>query len=921
MNKLYKIIFVMAILFSTSLFAQHTVSGVVTDATSGDRLIGANVYFPDLNVGAATDANGEYSISVAAGTHLINCSFIGFDKIVQEIVVNADMTLNFSMQEYQFTLSVTVISDRVKERETPVAFSNIDKKDIEFMLGSQDIPLAMNITPSVFATNQGSGAGDSRINVRGFDQRNVAVMINGNPMNDMENGWVYWSNWDGLGDATSSIQMQRGLSAVNLAVPSIGGTMNIITDPSQHKAGAFFKNEIGSAGFHKQSLFAHTGLVGGKFAMSFGGVRKVGDGMADRTYTDAWAYYLGMAYQINNNNRLELYAMGAPQAHGHRLYKLNAATFSHELAEELGFPSEALLDPKLREQGILYNANYNSVSPMYNGMQWERSYWNNNLNLRHDPTFLMERRNFFHKPLVNLNWYSKFSDKFSLYSTVYYSGGQGGGTGTFGSINYDYSLLQRVPDWNSTIAENMENIVFDDPYGTGDSSYYAISTDRRDDETFNRSGILRNSVNQQWTFGALSKAYWKVSKSLTTSFGIDWRTAEIDHYREVRDLLGNDFFHWSGNDFDSGTDYYKTLGDKIDYNNTNTVNWLGGYVQGEYTKNKITIYGTAGYSMIKYDFVDHFSMDESGGKVTAETDWIAGYQFKGGASFRASDQVHLFVNGGYVSKVPIFDQVIDDGNGEVVEDPNNEKFISFEAGINTSLAKNRVNISFNGYFTSWTDRAQTIGVINSVTFEDALVRLDGISSTHFGAELEGSWQPARCIRFNAAASFGVWEYTDDVSGTYIPDRSDPSTTETYNYYLKDLKVGDAPQTQIVVGLTIFPVPGMQAQILMRSYANYYSQYDPFDRTDEEDKEQVWKIPNYTLVDVNFAYRIPGQIVGMDVTVFAHVFNVLNELYVQDATDNSSYNAWTGDGKNHAADDAEIYPGLPTTFNVGFSAAL
>ena len=45
----------------------------------------------------------------------------------------------------------------------------------------------------------------------------------------MENGWVYWSNWDGVGDATSSIQMKRSISS-NLAT-SIGGTMNIITDP------------------------------------------------------------------------------------------------------------------------------------------------------------------------------------------------------------------------------------------------------------------------------------------------------------------------------------------------------------------------------------------------------------------------------------------------------------------------------------------------------------------------------------------------------------------------------------------------------------------------------------------------------------------------------------------------------------------
>ena len=87
---------------------------------------------------------------------------------------------------------------------------------MEFRLGSQDLPMALNLTPSVYATQQGGGAGDARINVRGFNQRNVAVMINGVPQNDMENGWVYWSNWDGVADASHSIQMQRGLSAVNL---------------------------------------------------------------------------------------------------------------------------------------------------------------------------------------------------------------------------------------------------------------------------------------------------------------------------------------------------------------------------------------------------------------------------------------------------------------------------------------------------------------------------------------------------------------------------------------------------------------------------------------------------------------------------------------------------------------------------------
>ena len=116
-------------------------------------------------------------------------------------------------------------------------------------------------------------------------------MINGVPQNDMENGWVYWSNWDCVGDAAASIQMQRGLSAVNLAAPSVGGTMNIITDPTAHSRGGKFKQEVGAGGFLKTTVNLNTGLIGDKMAFSTTLVRKTGDGVIDKTWTDAWAYY------------------------------------------------------------------------------------------------------------------------------------------------------------------------------------------------------------------------------------------------------------------------------------------------------------------------------------------------------------------------------------------------------------------------------------------------------------------------------------------------------------------------------------------------------------------------------------------------------------------------------------------------------
>jgi iron complex outermembrane receptor protein len=921
MKKIYAISIALVLLVSFATLAQtYKITGKVTDGTSGEALIGANIFLKGTSWGAASDANGNYSITARPGSYTITCSYIGYEKVEKDIEVNGDMTLNFSLKEYQFTLNVTVISDRAKERETPVAFTDIDKKQIQFNLGSRDIPLVWNSAPSVFATNNGGGAGDARVNIRGFTQRNVTIMINGIPINDMENAWVYWSNWDGLGDVTSSIQIQRGLSATNLATPSIGGTVNIITDPTQQKAGVLYQNETGTAGFSKNTLYANTGLIDEKFALSMGGVRKVGEGYADKTWTDAWAYYLGAAYQINNSNRLELYAMGAPQQHGQRRWRLNIATFSHELASELGYPESALNDKKLREQGLLYNSNWAGVNSSYTGMQWQRSYWNNDMNQRHDLSYINESVNYYHKPIVNLNWYSQLAKAWSLYATIYYSGGLGGGTGTFGSMKYNRDLLQQVVDWDATIASNRTHIDTVD-FGNGPTQYIVSNNISGDP---NRGGILRNSVNSQWTYGAIAKAFWKSTENLTTSFGVDWRIAQIDHFREVSDLLGNDYYYFTGNEFENGNDYYKKLGDKIDYNNTNKVNWLGGYLQAEYTKQKYTLYGTAGYSVIKYNYADHFKMNAEGtGELTQETDYIGGYQFKGGASYRATDEWDIFANAGYVSKVPIFDQVINDVNGTKVDNPKNEKFLSFEAGVNSNLLQNQLTIKLNGYYTIWTDRAQSINVLNA-NGTDGLVRLDGIDANYAGVELEAAYQPHRVIRFDAAFSQGFWKYTKDVSGSYIPDFSDPNSTEEYNYYIKDLKVGDAPQTQLALSFTLFFPTGLQTQVIWRHYDNYYADFDPFSRNDMNDRTQVWKVPSYDLVDLNVLYRIPGQVAGLDVSVFGHVFNMFNELYVEDATDNSQYNGYKVNGQyyeSHSASSAEVYLGLPVSFNAGFRIGL
>ena len=887
-----------------------TVTGAVT--AGGTGVESAQVVLSQTETGAQygglANQSGRYNIvGVPAGTYNVSVHLIGFTAESQRIAVEAGGTavVDFAMASSAVSLGgIEVLAERAEERRTPVAFTDVSKAQIQTQLGSRDLPLVLSVTPSVYSTAQGGGAGDARINVRGFSQRNTAVMINGVPVNDMENGWVYWSNWDGLGDAATSIQLQRGLSAVNLATPSIGGTLNVITDPSQQAPGYNFKQEFGSGNFLKTTMTASTGQVG-KFAMTASGVRKTGDGLIDGTWTDAWSYYVASQYRISDSNRLELYAVGAPQRHGQNLYKLNLATLNRDFAASLDDYDPAALERFSTEAGRYWSPNVGGVSSSYTGRQYTSTGPGAGVFSRHSRNFINERENYFHKPQVNLNWYSYFGNGLTMNTVAYYSGGNGGGTGTYGSLRWDYTYGQRFADWNATIARNRGN--------DGGAS----------------SGILRNSVNNQDTWGAIAKLKKDFANGLVTEVGVDWRTATIEHYREIRDLLGgsyyNDCFRGCSSDFWTEAQGDRGLGDKIHYHNENDVNWVGAHLQAEKSSQAGSFYGMAGVSRISYDFTDFFTRGPGGGNLELSSGGISGYQFKGGAVRNVSPEWSIYSNAGYVSKVPIFDGVIDDNNGELVADPKNERFLSFEAGARFRSLNRGFSLDANVYFTQWNDRTR---IERDRISEDVnvLVNLLGVDARHMGVELEGAFQPADYMRFDAAMSWGDWTHTNNPSGTFRrEDRQ--GETETRTYYLTGLLVGDAPQFQVAYALSLFPTGGLYVQTVGKTFGKHYANYDLFGRTSNVDEGiQSWRAPGYTVFDMHASYRLSSEMTsafGGNVRLFLHVFNIFDTVYVQDASDNSRFNGYRDDAErergslSHKADDAEVFLGFPRSLNFGF----
>lgn len=872
-----------------SAFAQVSITGTVTEADNGEPIIGANLILLGTSQGNATDLNGEYIIrNVEPGTYTIRVSSVGFVTQTQEITVESnDMELDFELELTSASLAAMEVFASRSDQTTPVAFSDVNKEVITQQLGSRNLPEVLNITPSVYATGEGGGAGDARINIRGFDQRNVAVMINGVPVNDMENGWVYWSNWDGVGDAAQSIQVQRGISNVNLATPSVGGTLNIITDPTSSQAGGSIKFENGSGAFKKTTLQLNSGLINEKWAFSAVGVRKEGDGMVDGTWSDAWAYHLAASYQMNDNNRFDLFALGAPQRHGQNLYKMNTATYDRSYALSLDGYDPAAAD-RHWEKGRFHNANVSGVSSSYNGKQYVGDGWiNSSVQNRYSRDFINERENFFSKPQINLNWYSELSDKLTLTNVLYYSGGHGGGTGTLGSIEWDYSHAQRVADWDATIANNRANT---------DADGNPVS-----------AGILRNSRNNQWTIGDILKLSYQASDELEIQAGLDWRTAEIEHYREVRDLLGGDYYIESNNDFNA--DYRAELGDKVAYNFTNTVDWIGGYVQSEYETDKYSVYATGGISTIKYNH-ENFFLEENGNPLTRETDNIMGYQVKAGGLYSINDNLDAFANVGVISKVPIFDNVINDGTGAINEDPVNEKFFFYEGGVRFRDAGGKFGVNANYYLTDRRDRSFTQGV-DLQNGDEGIINITGLDQIHSGIELETSYKALDWVRLDVAGSYNIWEYQSDVSAVYTPDLNNPGNQQNINLYVDGLKVGNAPQAQVAYVLGLTPTRNFDVQLVGTSFYEHYSDFNPLDRDDASDRVQPWKAPNYTVFNLHINYTLDEILKGT--SLFLNVFNALNETYIQDAVDNSSFNGFDAD---HDADDAEVFLGLPRRYNFG-----
>ena len=867
--------------------------GVVVDEQN-EPMVGATVTAVGTSVATATDVDGKFKLNVPATCNKLQVTYIGYRPV--EVAPAANVGTIRMEPDTKMLADVVITQSIGKTRETPVAMSTVSAEQLEFQLGNQGLMEVLKTTPGVYTRSEGGGFGDAETRMRGFESKNVAMLINGIPVNDMEGGWVYQSNWANLSDVASSIQTQRGLGATILSAPSVGGTINITTRTIDVEKGGSVWYGMGSDGLNQFGAKLSTGLMKNGWAVTVLGARKWADGYGyvQGTKYDSYSWFINVTKRINDNHQIGFTAFGAPQWHDQRKYQ-NGLTVEgwQDVKRYMNGESPYRFNPTFgyRKNGQAYNSAYNE----------------------------------YHKPQMALNHIWKIDDSSSLSTSVYASISSGGGRSGYGRTvnNPDGSTTSYSSAWYGADNGNLNN-TFRTPEGWID---YGMIEDMNAKSTTGSHMVMTMSNNSHEWYGLISSYKKEIKQKngnrLNITGGLDVRYYVGHHNNKITDLFGGEYYMDDANrktvSPENRPEFNKTntewvyeklgVGDIVGRNYDGHTAQEGIYAQGEYTMldKKLNLVVAGSFNNNTYWRKDFFYYD---GQSSKTKNFIGG-TIKGGVNYNIDRHNNVFFNIGYISRAPFFSSIFMSytKSNELNKKAVNEKIFSAEVGY--GFHSPTLAVTVNAYYTRWMDRT----MIKSSLIEDGedgsnsyALNLEGVDARHMGIEINAKYKPTKWVEFDGMISLGNWIWDSNASGYFYNQNGAPLATLkgkiasgigapdhlSATLKQKGVKVSGSAQNTASAGVTFRPFKGLRIGADWTVFASNYSDISLSGSSLSAGKEiesgTPWRIPWGSQLDMNASYRF--KIGGIDATLYGNVHNLCNYNYVtQAATPIGSTGTW------------------------------
>jgi hypothetical protein len=902
MKTIQKFLTLVLFLMTTVIYSQTTVSGTVVDANG--PIPGANVLELETTNGTTTDFEGKFSLQVMQGPGVLEISFVGsvttdvpFNAVDGQNIDLGTITMSNNVLE-EVVLVGTGIIDLAEGRKTPIAVSTIKAKEIQDKIGTQDITMTLVNTPSVYVAGQAGGYGDSRIAVRGFGQDNTAYLLNGQPINGMEDGKMYWSNWSGMADIANVVQTQRGLGSSKLAISSVGGTTNFVTKSTDKRESGFGYFGVANNNYFKTTIAYNSGRSQNGWGASVMFSHWQGDGYNEGNKGQGQNYFVSIGYQANERHNFNFLLTGAPQWHDQNFTK-------------------ALSD--YEEYGDKYNNNWGTYQGKY----------------------MTERRNFYHKPVMNLNWDFNINESSNLSTVLYASWGRGGGTGnrgnrirtTNGYIDYDaiYAFNESVPG--------------------GAGGYFAAGG----------GYVTRSSVNSHSWYGLVSNYEKDFTENLSFNVGIDYRYYYGFHHRVVENFHG--LSSWQENirlrDQNNNHDTYGSFGtyknviatdsfnadpwaavtakadedQKIAYSNDERITYGGLFSQLEYADENFSVFVQGSISNQNHQRFDYYQyadqalidgtstqnvIDEDTGQPVplpsdiepgTDSEKVSnfGFNIKGGGAYFINSQSSVYGNIGYYSRQPYHDNIYLNFTNQVNPLTENEKIFGMELGY--KYTANKFSGSINLYSTSWKDRVvSSSDVVQDDNTGQDIVQYTtnfGVEQLHMGLEIDATYRVIDPLRLRGFLSVGNWRYVGN-SVTRVSDEEQNIISEE----IVDVdggEVGDAAQTTFGLGGDWRITERFSIDADYRYYADLYSNVGAV-------KENL-KLPAFGIMDFGASYRLPMGQKNNNLYFRGNINNLFDTNYISELSTNIK--SEDGNGTDYYGVDSANrgFVGLGITWNM------
>ena len=815
MNKILSIVFC---LITMAGFAQTaTVKGLIKDELSQQVLDTATATLVGTDFKATTNAEGVFTITgVPYGQYTIEIKETNHAPYTQVIQVNQPVVVvgSVGLKISEVVVEREDAKEKSQVEDVPtVTLTDADSKD----LTDQNIASAIGATSDIFISTVSFVQSEARFRIRGYNQGQFEVFMNGVPVNDLYTGNGLTSGWSGLNNITHNRDITIGLGASENSFGGVGGTYSLNTTASAQREGFDVSYATANRNFRNRLMATYsTGVLKNGWAVTASFSKRWAEqGYVQGTYYDGYSYHFSVDKHFGAKDVLSFTAYGAPTKEG---------LASASTAEAYNLTGNNYYNPGWGYQnGVVRNANtLNNFQPQF--------ILNNHYKINDHSSLMVAAGFAFGKnERTGIDYTNAPNPKPDYYKNM---------------PSYITDTLQQAlaeQQWRENV--NVRQINWDNMYAVNQNSYNLVPNAQGIPTRINESlYILRGSVNDQKRFNLNGVYNNTFNEHISLQAGLRYQLETSENYDQVDDLLGGQY--WVNVNQYSALTYpgssaaaqnnlntpYQlvTTGQKYGYDYITVQHNGTAWIQPKFHYKKVDFFVAAELKMTSFWrnglYRDGLFPDSSYGKSPVVN--FVNYAFKGGITYNIDSRNKLYANGAYLTKAPLIGDAYlsAETREQLAPGLGSEQVFSGEAGYMYKSPIVKLRASF--FVTQDNHQTQTTSFYDDDLATYVNYTLTGINTRRLGGELALDAKVYRGFSVTAVGTLGQYIYTNRPNATITDDNSSAVLESNQPVYEKNYHIAGSPQLATTVGINYHSPQAWYVDLYFNYYGNNWVSVNP-----------------------------------------------------------------------------------------------